>query len=250
MFILTIGDVVSQQGLKLLEKVLNSFKRLKGIDFTVVNGENVEGMGINPDSAERLFTAGADVVTLGNHAFSRYEMIDYIENSRYILRPANMTYLNPGVGYGVYDAPRGLRVGVICLMGRVFMDSSLESPFFMADRILKELDTDIIVVDIHAEATSEKAALARYLDGRVSCVFGTHTHVLTADDRVFPGGTGFITDIGMTGPVDSVLGMEIQSSIDRLLGAPQVRYKSATGACEMQGVIFEVDERSGLCLST
>ena len=247
MRIFAVGDVVSDGGLRALEKLLPPFKRLKGIGFTVVNGENAAGMGILPEHAARIYNAGADVITLGNHAFARKETLEYAEDDRTLLRPANMTHLNPGRGYGVFEASNGVRIGIFCLMGRIFTEASLESPFFTADRILKEMQAPIVLAEIHGDATSEKAAVGRYLDGRVSAVFGTHTHVQTADERIFPGGTGFITDLGMTGPIDSILGMDVKCSIDRLLGAPQIRYKAATGPCELRGALFDIDENSGKC---
>lgn len=249
MLIFAVGDVVSEGGLRVLEGLLPPFKRIKGIGFTVVNGENAAGMGILPEQVSRIYSAGADVITLGNHAFSKREMLDYVDEDRTILRPANMTHLNPGKGYGLFEAANGIRIGVICLMGRIFTETNLENPFFTADKALKELAAPILLTEIHGEATSEKAAVARYLDGRVSAVFGTHTHVQTSDERILPGGTGFITDLGMTGPTDSILGMDIQSSIDRLLGAPQIRYKAATGPSEIQGALFDIDEKSGKCRS-
>jgi len=247
MLIFAVGDIVAEGGIKILEKTLTPFKRLKGVDFTIVNGENAAGMGMLPEHARRIYGAGADVITLGNHAFSKKEMLDYVESDRYILRPQNMTYLNPGKGCGVYETRTGSEVGVLCLMGRVFMDHNLENPFFAADRVLKEMNTRVTIVEIHGEATSEKAALAWYLDGRVSVVYGTHTHVQTADERILPQGSGFIPDIGMTGPSLSVLGMDPEISIDRLLGVPQVRYKAAAGICEIQGALFDVDENTGKC---
>lgn len=247
MLIFTVGDIVAEGGLRILEKTLAAFKRVKGIGFTIVNGENAAGMGLFPEQAQRIFNAGADVITLGNHAFSRREMISYIDNDRFILRPENMSYLNPGSGHGIYDAAGGAKVGVLCLMGRVFMDSNLDSPFYSAETVLKQMSTPIIAVEIHGEATSEKTAMGWYLDGRVSMVYGTHTHVQTADERILPKGTGFISDLGMTGPTESILGMDPQSSVDRLLGAPQVRYKSASGECQIQGALFDIDDKSGRC---
>ena len=249
MLIFTVGDVVSEGGVRILDKTLRPFKKLKNVDFTIVNGENTAGMGITSEQAERIYNAGADVITLGNHAFSKREMLSYVEDGRYILRPENLTHFNPGRGSGMFTAENGRRVAVLCLIGRVFMQNHAENPFFVADRSIKDFDNNIILVEIHGEATSEKAALAWYLDGRVSVVYGTHTHVQTADDRVLPKGTGFITDLGMTGPVNSILGMEPQSSVDRLLGYPQVNYKSAKGSCMLQGALFEVDDSTGRCIS-
>lgn len=245
--VLAIGDVVGNPGLTFLEKTLRGFKKLKNVDFTIVNGENAAGVGLTRQDAQRLYDAGADVITLGNHTFGKRELTEYIDDDMYMLRPANFTDANPGRGYGVYDAGRGRRICVINLIGRAFSDSNYDNPFKKAEDILKVIDTSLIFVDFHAEATSEKAALGRYLDGRVSAVFGTHTHVQTADDTIFPGGTGFITDIGMTGPAESVLGMKIQNSVDRFLGAPSQRFMVAEGDCLMCGALFEVDSRTGKC---
>jgi metallophosphoesterase (TIGR00282 family) len=250
MILLAVGDVTTQGGLKLLEKTLPAQKRLKGVDFTIVNGENASGIGMTSDDANRIYSAGADVITLGNHAFARKELRERFEDDRYLLRPANMTYLVPGRGFGVYDGPRGIRVAVIALIGRTFMDANLDNPFFTADKLLKELKADICAIDFHAEATSEKNAIGYYLDGRVSAVFGTHTHVQTSDARVLPGGTGFITDLGMTGPVNSVLGMLPESSINKFVGGVDGRYIPAMGECELCAAIFDIDETSGRCRSS
>lgn len=247
MLLLAIGDIVAENGLKFLEKTLAPYKRMMGVDFTIVNGENVQGMGLTASDAQRIYQAGADVITLGNHAFSKRDMLEYVDDDRYILRPANMTHFNPGKGYDIFETPGGLRVGVICLMGRVFMDSVLDNPFFTADRAIKEMETKITIVEIHGEATSEKGAMGWYLDGRASVVYGTHTHVQTADEQILPEGTGFITDIGMTGPTRSVLGMDPQCSIDRLLGVPQTKFKAAAGPCTMQGILFDIDSLTGRC---
>lgn len=249
MLIFTVGDVVSDSGIRLLEKTLRPFKKLKGIHFTIVNAENASGMGLVPEQADRIYNAGADLITLGNHAFSRREMLSYVEDQPYILRPENYTHYNPGKGHGVYVAENGQQLAVICLIGRVFMQNQAENPFFIADRVIQKLDAKIKCVEIHGEATSEKSALAWYLDGMVSVVYGTHTHVQTADERILPKGTGYISDIGMTGPVDSVLGMDPETSVERLLGVPQIKYKPASGACMLQGALFEVDDNTGRCLS-
>ena len=246
--ILAVGDVTTRSGLEFLEKELRPAKREMKIDFTVVNGENAAGLGLTPSDAERIYSSGADVITLGNHSFSRRELISYIDDDRFMLRPANLSNLNPGRGFGIFDGPRGTRIAVINLIGRVGMDRLADDPFYAADSILRQIDTPITIVDFHAEATSEKAALARYLDGRVSAVFGTHTHVQTADEQILPGGTGFITDIGMTGPVNSILGMDISESVRRLLGAPPSGYHPAPGPSRLHGAVFEISPE-GKCLS-
>ena len=245
MLIFAIGDVVGESGVDAVARVLPPFRRLQGIDFVVCNGENTAGLGILPAHAERLYGAGVDVITLGNHTFSRKETARMLEEDRYLLRPANYTAVNPGRGCGIFDAPRGRRVAVINLMGRLYLDSNLDSPFAAADRLLRELDTPFILVDMHAEATSEKLALGYHLDGRVSAVFGTHTHVQTADERILPRGTGYLSDLGMSGPVDSVLGMEASSSVRRFLGE-HVSHRTAGGDCEVQGALFTLDD-AGRC---
>ncbi|MBO7320014.1 MAG: YmdB family metallophosphoesterase, partial [Clostridia bacterium] len=195
MNILVLGDVVSDSGCEFLRKKLPAFKKLKNIDFTVANGENSSaGNGITPFSAEHLFTSGVDFITTGNHTYRRKEIYDYLDDNEYIIRPYNYSSANPGRGVALVDT--GMHtMGIINLMGTMFMEN-LDNPFYAADKALKELEgkAKVILVDFHAEATSEKQALAYYLDGRVSAVFGTHTHVLTCDDRILENGTGYITD--------------------------------------------------------
>jgi len=192
--LLAVGDVVGESGLDFLDAHLRSLKKLKSVDFTVVNGENASGRGMHPRQAQAIFDAGADVITLGNHTWDRLQIADVLDENPYILRPGNYTSRVPGRGWGVFDGPRGLRVGVMNLIGRTEMDANFDSPFAAADKALKELDADLIFLDFHAEATSEKGAMGYYLDGRVSAVWGTHTHVPTADCQILPKGTGFVTD--------------------------------------------------------
>ena len=246
MLICAIGDVVGDGGVDAVCRVLPPFCRLRAIDFIICNGENAAGLGILPIHAQRLYSAGVDVITLGNHTFARKETARMLEEDRYLLRPANYTPANPGRGYGVFDGPRGRRIGVMNLMGRLFTDSNLDNPFFAADRALEQMDTHFLLVDMHAEATSEKMALAHYLDGRVSAVFGTHTHVQTADERILPGGTGYLSDLGMSGPVDSILGVTVDSSVRRFLGE-RTRNIVAGGECEVQGLLITLDDASGRC---
>jgi len=246
--ILAVGDVVGASGLEYLSKKLRAVKKLKNISFTVVNGENASGIGLTPGQAEDIFSAGADVITLGNHTFGKSNIIPYLDDCRYILRPANYAPQNPGRGWGIFEASFG-QVCVINLIGRCGMNFGTENPFFEADRILKKSDCKITLVDLHAEATSEKLAMANYLDGRISALWGTHTHVQTSDAQVFPKGTGYITDLGMTGPKNSVLGINPEQSISMFLGNPPQHYEAAQGPCKMECAIFEIDTDTGLCLS-
>ena len=246
MRLLAIGDVVGKTGLDFLQTKLRRTIKEKSADFVVVNGENTAGVGLTPQQAEDILAAGADVVTLGNHSFSRDVIKPYLEDSQRVIRPANYSPLAPGRGWTVVPTAFG-DVAVINLQGRCGMDFGPDNPFLEIDRILKKLDTRFIFVDMHAEATSEKLAMAYYLDGRVSAVWGTHTHVQTSDAQILPGGTGEITDLGMTGPRWSVLGVVPQQSIEMFLGLRGGRYESAPGKCKMEGCLFTVDDRNGLC---
>ena len=246
--ILAVGDVSGAPGLEFLTKHLRSFKKLKGIDFTVVNGENANVVGITPAQAEQIFDAGADVITLGNHTWARREISEYLDECRYILRPMNYAPQCPGCGMGVYEMNFG-SVCVINLIGRHTMDSNTDNPFFAADRALKKTEAKIVLVDMHAEVTSERMAMGYYLDGRVSAVWGTHTHVQTSDAGCLPKGTGYISDLGMTGAVNSILGVCPDQSISKFLGNPPVRYTSPSGAAKMECAVFTIDERTGLCSS-
>ncbi|MGX8699673.1 MAG: TIGR00282 family metallophosphoesterase [bacterium] len=245
--VLALGDVFGQCGVDFLTKKLRGIKKFYDIAFTVVNGENASVVGLTPRQAEELFSAGADVVTLGNHAFSRQAILPFLEDNRFILRPENLSPLAPGRGWGVFDAGFG-EICVLNLIGRVSMPEPAENPFYAADRVVKACGTRFILVDMHAEATSEKAALAWHLDGRVSAVWGTHTHVQTSDADVLPGGTGFVTDLGMTGPARSILGVKPEQSVSRLLGDPRRRpYEPAEGPCKTEGAVFTLDTKTGKC---
>jgi len=246
--ILAIGDVAGQAGLEFLTEKLRGVKKWGNIAFTVANGENAAGLGLMPKQAEMLLEAGVDVLTLGNHAWGRQEIIKILDDSSRILRPANFAPQVPGRGWGLFEAPFG-NVCVINLVGRTGMHEEYENPFFEVDRILKKVDADVVLVDFHAEATSEKYAMAYYLDGRVTALWGTHTHVQTSDSRVFPGGMGYITDLGMTGPQDSVIGMKPDQPISRFLGNPHDRFEQATGPAKLEGAIFEIDIETGKCQS-
>ena len=244
--ILAIGDVVGEPGLKHLEKNLRPVQKMEGIHFTVVNGENASGVGLTPEQAWRIYDAGADAVTLGNHAFGKQQIRTTLEDTRWLLRPANYTGRMPGHGCEVFEQ-NGLRIRVMNLIGRCDLAWGTENPFTTADRLLKEDTADITLVDFHAEATSEKLAMGYYLDGRATALWGTHTHVPTADEQIYPQGLGYITDLGMTGPIDSVLGIEPWQSVENFLGGLPGRYRSPNGPCKMQGCVFTVDLSAGKC---
>ncbi|MDD5931694.1 MAG: TIGR00282 family metallophosphoesterase [Oscillospiraceae bacterium] len=246
--ILAVGDVVGEQGLAHLERHLRSLKKLKAIDFTVVNGENASGVGLTPEQARRIYDAGADAVTLGNHAFGKMQIRDFLEDTPWLLRPANFTGRMPGHGCEIFDLG-AVRIRVMNLIGRCDLAWGTENPFTTADRLLERGRADITLVDFHAEATSEKLAMGYYLDGRVSALWGTHTHVPTADERVYPGGMGYLTDLGMTGPVESVLGIEPEQSVEHFLGGLPGRYRCPDGPCKLQGCVFGIDSETGRCVS-
>ena len=246
MNILAVGDIVGEPGLKHLERHLRSVQKLKNIAFTVVNGENASGVGLTPDQAWRIYDAGADAVTLGNHTFGKMQIRDFLDDVPWLLRPANYAGRAPGHGCEIFDH-NGLRIRVVNLIGRCDLDWKAEDPFTTMDRLLKREGADVTLVDFHAEATSEKLALGYYLDGRVSALWGTHTHVPTADERVYPKSTGYITDLGMTGAIESVLGIEPWQSMESFLGGLPGRYKPAEGPCKLQGAVFTVDTATGLC---
>ena len=246
--VLAVGDITGESGVAFLRRHLGRLKQEKGIDFAVVNAENAAGNGLLPAQAEDIFAAGADVITLGNHTFGKMQIAHFLEENPYLLRPANYTGRAPGKGWGVYDCGR-VQVGVLNLIGRCGLDFNAENPFTTADRVLKNADKPtFVLVDLHAQATSEKLAMSYYLDGRVSALWGTHTHVPTADEHVCPKGTGYITDLGMTGPRESVLGIRPEQSVEFFLGGLPGRYRTAEGACKLQGAIFTLDSGTGLCV--
>ena len=245
--VLAVGDVVGNPGMERIRKSLRRLIRKTGADFTVVNGENASVVGLTPRQAEDILDAGADVITLGNHSFSKREIVPYLEDTDRILRPANYAPQTPGRGWAVYETRFG-PVGVIDLIGRCNMDYGPDNPFLLVEKLLKKLDTKLILVELHAEATSEKLAMGYMLDGRVSAVWGTHTHVPTADIQVLPQGTGYVTDLGMTGPRDSVLGIRPELSIARFRGDLPERYRWAEGETKLEGALFTIDAATGKCL--
>lgn len=251
MNILCIGDVCGSVGCHFLSERLPVLKRQWNIDLVIVNGENsADGNGMLPRSADAIFDSGADVITGGNHTFRRREIYDRLEEDEFIVRPANFPASAPGRGIAYMDFGY-VTVAVINLLGVVYMEP-LDCPFKTADRLVQEARENgakIIIVDFHAEATAEKRALGFYLDGQISVLFGTHTHVQTADAAVLPGGTGYITDLGMTGPVQSVLGVKPGLAIAKMKDKLPVRFEIEKGECLMGGCIFEVDPKTGRAVS-
>lgn len=248
MNILMIGDVVGSGGCQFLRSRLPAFKRLKSVDLVICNGENsADGNGITPSSAGYLFDSGVDVITTGNHAFRRREVYDLFESEPFLLRPANFPSSAPGKGFCVVDKGR-VQVCVANIMGTVYLES-LACPFETADHILENTpEARISVFDFHAEATGEKRALGFYLDGRASVTAGTHTHVQTADCCVMPGGSGYLSDLGMTGPVESVLGVKPEIAIQKMKGKLPVRFENAQGEQMMNCALFCIDDKTGRCL--
>ena len=244
--VLAVGDVVGEPGLARIRRSLRYLTRKTAADFVVVNGENASGVGITPQQAEDILDAGADVITLGNHSFNRREIVPYLDDCPRILRPANYAPQRPGRGFGLFESKCG-PVAVIDLIGRCGMDFGPDNPFLLVEKLLKEVDTKLILVEIHAEATSEKLAMGHMLDGRASAVWGTHTHVPTADAMILPKGTGYVTDLGMTGPKNSILGIKPQQSIQNFRGDLTSRYQWADGPTKLEAVLFTIDTATGLC---
>lgn len=247
MRILFFGDIVGHPGRDAVQTILPRWRAAHQPDFIIANGENAAGgMGITPRIAEELFTAGVNALTLGNHTFNKKEVLSLLEDDDRVVRPANYPEGVPGHGYGLYTTSGGQRVAVMSLLGRVFMDP-LDDPFRRAQQLVSILraQTTCIIVDMHAEATSEKAALAWALDGQVSAVVGTHTHVPTADERVLPGGTAFITDVGMVGPLNSVLGVDTNIIITRFRTWMPARFEVAGGPVRVSAVLIDIDAATG-----
>ena len=247
MRILMIGDVIGQPGREAVRAILPDLKREQSIDVVICNGENTAGgFGITADTATELLESGVDVLTSGNHIWDKKEIIPYLDEGLPLIRPANYPDA-PGRGYIHHKG-----VTVVNLMGRVFM-ASLDCPFRTADALLEQLkqenESKVVIVDFHAEATSEKQAMGWYLDGRVSGVFGTHTHVGTVDARILPKGTAYLTDVGMTGPMDSVIGSDKDAVLERFLTSMPHRLNVATGPCVLNAVLVDVDEETGTASS-
>lgn len=245
MKILAVGDIVGTAGINELKAKLKNVKEKENIDFVIVNGENsAEGMGITEKNFKDILAQGTDVVTMGNHTWGKKDIFKFIDDPR-IIRPANYPEGVVGKGYNIYNC-KDKKIAVINLMGRVDINILTENPFLIAKKIIKKIENqvDIIIVDFHAEATAEKIALGHYLDGKVTAIYGTHTHVQTADEQILPNGTAYITDIGMTGPKNSVIGMDIKASIKRFETTLPERYKIAEGKSIFNAVIFEIDDNT------
>jgi metallophosphoesterase (TIGR00282 family) len=252
MRILFIGDVVGSPGRDAVREILPRLKKEKAIDFVIANAENsAGGTGITPRVAHDLFNCGCNVLTSGDHIWRRQEVIELLNCDDKLLRPLNLTGVTVGKGYNLYKVNPDTTIAVVSLLGRVFIDASTDSPFITMRDILAKLkhETNIIVLDFHAEATSEKIAMGWFLDGEVSCVLGSHTHVQTADEKILPKGTAYITDVGMSGPFDSVIGRRKDKIIERFLTGMPIRFELGTDDIRLQGVIVEIDDKTGKSIS-
>lgn len=247
-----IGDVVGSPGRQILKDALPPLVAARAVDCAVVNAENAaQGSGLTPELYKKVMNAGANLITLGDHIYRRGEIIPLLESRDNIVRPANLPAQAPGKEFAIFNTPRGPRVAVLSLLGRQYMKVPVNCPFAAADRVLRLIPSDvkIIVLDMHAEATSEKIAMGWHLDGRVTAVVGTHTHIPTADERILPKGTAYISDLGMTGPYDSVLGRSKTAVLSSLISSVPTRYEVAEGDVRMCGVFISVDQTTGRALS-
>lgn len=247
MNILVIGDIVGKPGRRAIKETLSKIQNDYNIEFTIANAENAAGgRGLTRDVMGELLNSNIDVLTMGNHVWDNKDIFNFIEDEPRLIRPANYPEPCPGQGYHIYTAGFNIKVAVINLSGRVYLPA-LDCPFKKLDEILTNIKgkSDLIIVDFHAEATSEKLALGFYSDGKVTAVLGTHTHIQTADERILPQGTAYITDLGMTGPVDSILGMNKDEVINRFITQRPTRFEVATGQAQIQGVILEIDLELG-----
>lgn len=243
MKILAVGDLIGNSGIKELKSQLPKIKQTEKIDFIIVNGENAaEGMGLTQANFDDILALNIDVITMGNHTWGKKDIFKFIDHPK-LIRPANYPKGVVGKGYNIYTC-KNKKIAVINLIGRVDINVLSENPFIVAKELIGKLknEVDMIFVDFHAEATAEKIAMGYFLDGEVTAVFGTHTHVQTADEKILPKGTGYITDIGMTGPEHSVIGMDITASLKRFETTLPERYKIATGKCMLNGVIFDIED--------
>ena len=245
MKVLAVGDIVGEAGVRKRKGILPDLKKSDEIDFVVTNGENAAGgMGLLERNFKDLLEAGTDVVTMGNHTWGKKDIFKFIDHSQ-LLRPANYPKGVVGKGLGIYEC-KGKKIAVMNLMGRVDLNILTENPFVMAKEMVDELQgkVDMIFIDFHAEATAEKIAMGRFLDGKITALWGTHTHVQTADEQILPNGTAYITDLGMTGPKESVIGMDINASLKRFETTLPEKYKLAEGECIFNAVEFEIDDET------
>jgi 2',3'-cyclic-nucleotide 2'-phosphodiesterase len=248
MRILFVGDVIGRPGRELIRKGLAAIVDAHDVDFVIANAENAAaGFGVTPDIAKTLLDYGVDAMTSGNHIWDKKEVFDYIAGEPRLLRPANFPPGAPGRGRGLYRTRRGEAIGVVNVMGRVFM-APLDDPFAVAMKEVEALraQTRLVLVDMHAEATSEKLAMGWHLDGRVTAVVGTHTHVQTADERLLPRGTAYITDVGMTGPHDSIIGIEVPAALERFVTGLPAKFEVASGNPKLNAVLITADAATGL----
>lgn len=250
MKIFAIGDLVGNSAIKELKEKLPIIKKQENIDFVIVNGENVaEGMGMTEKNFQDILDQKVNVITMGNHTWGKKDIFKFIDHPQ-LIRPANYSKPVPGKGYNIFEC-KGKKIAVINLIGRVDMNVLSENPFLVSKSILEKIKNvvDIIIIDFHAEATAEKIALSYYLDGQVTAIFGTHTHVQTADEKILEKGTAYITDIGMTGPKNSVIGMNIESSLKRFETTLPEKYKIAEGECMLNGVVIEIDDNTNKAIN-
>lgn len=246
--ILFIGDIVGSPGRSAVKALLPGLRKRESIDFVIANAENsAGGSGITPRTARDLFQSGCDVLTSGDHVWRRAEVIELLQKDKRILRPSNFPKITPGEGSALIKTEKGFEVAVLCLLGKVFIDAMVDSPFLVAQEEVRALKqkTPIVIVDLHAEATSEKVAMGWFLDGEVSAVLGTHTHIQTADERVLPKGTAYITDVGMTGPYHSVIGRNKERIIERFLTGMPTRFELGEDDIQLHGVIVEIEVATG-----
>ena len=243
MKILAVGDLIGNAGVSKFKKELNKIRETEGIDFVIVNAENAgEGMGITQRNFNDLLEEKVDAITMGNHTWGKKDIFKFIDHPK-LLRPANYVKGVVGKGYNIYQC-KDKKIAVMNLIGRVDMNVLSENPFVVAKDIIEKIknQVDIIIIDFHAEATAEKIAMGHYLDGKVTAIYGTHTHVQTADETILENGTAYITDIGMTGPINSVIGMDVGASVKRFVTTLPERYKMATGECKLNGIILDIDD--------
>ncbi len=248
MKVLCIGDIVGRPGREILAKSLGPFKEQHRVDFVIANGENAAGgSGILPKQAEEIYACGVDVITLGDHVWDKSDIYAYLNEQARIVRPINFPEGVPGKGWAISIAGNQVKIGVINLLGRTFMRYNVNCPFRALDAAVEHIkkETPVIFVDMHAETTSEKVAMGHYADGKVSCVFGTHTHVQTADDKILPQGTAYITDLGMSGPHNSVIGQNKEKIIQRFLTCMPHKFEVAEGDNILNGILVDVDEDTG-----